>query len=74
MDLFWLGVVLFSWRVLTREYWRTEIVPADAHVLGVARPLAARAGPAGAVPGDLLLRLVPGDRLVDVGAPRSPTR
>jgi hypothetical protein len=23
--------VLFSWRVLTREYWRTNIVPADAH-------------------------------------------
>jgi membrane-bound metal-dependent hydrolase YbcI (DUF457 family) len=31
MDLFWLGVVLVSWRVLTREYWRTEVVPADAH-------------------------------------------
>jgi len=25
-------VVLFSWRVLTREYWRTQIVPADARV------------------------------------------
>lgn len=32
MDLFWLVVVLFSWRVLTREYWRTQIVPADARV------------------------------------------
>ncbi|MGH9185921.1 MAG: metal-dependent hydrolase [Acidimicrobiales bacterium] len=32
MDLFWLGVVLASWRVLTREYWRTEVVPADPHV------------------------------------------
>jgi membrane-bound metal-dependent hydrolase YbcI (DUF457 family) len=32
MDLFWLVVVLFSWRVLTREYWRTAIVPADARV------------------------------------------
>ena len=31
MDLFWLGVVLVSWRVLTREYWRTQVVPADAH-------------------------------------------
>ncbi len=31
MDLFWLAVVLVSWRVLTREYWRTEVVPADAH-------------------------------------------
>lgn len=30
MDLFWLVVVLCSWRVLTREYWRTQIVPADA--------------------------------------------
>lgn len=31
MDLFWLVVVLFSWRVLTREYWRTNVVPADPH-------------------------------------------
>lgn len=31
MDLFWLVVVLFSWRVLTREYWRTSVVPADPH-------------------------------------------
>lgn len=31
MDLFWLGVVLMSWRVLTREFWRTNVVPADAH-------------------------------------------
>jgi hypothetical protein len=30
MDLFWLVVVLCSWRVLTREYWRTNVVPADA--------------------------------------------
>ena len=32
MDVFWLVVVLFSWRVLTREYWRTQIVPADPHI------------------------------------------
>jgi len=32
MDLFWLVVVLFSWRVLTREFWRTQVVPADPHV------------------------------------------
>jgi hypothetical protein len=32
MDLFWFCVVLVSWRVLTREYWRTTIVPADPHV------------------------------------------
>ena len=32
MDLFWLVVVLCSWRVLTREYWRTQVVPADAHI------------------------------------------
>jgi membrane-bound metal-dependent hydrolase YbcI (DUF457 family) len=32
MDLFWLVVVLLSWRVLTREYWRTRIVPADPRV------------------------------------------
>lgn len=31
MDLFWLGVVLMSWRVITREFWRTNVVPADAH-------------------------------------------
>ena len=31
MDLFWLVVVLASWRVLTREHWRTQIVPADPH-------------------------------------------
>lgn len=30
MDALWLVVVLVSWRVLTREYWRTRIVPADA--------------------------------------------
>jgi membrane-bound metal-dependent hydrolase YbcI (DUF457 family) len=30
MDVFWLIVVLCSWRVLTREHWRTEVVPADA--------------------------------------------
>lgn len=32
MDLLWLGVVLASWRVLTREYWRTQVVPADPHI------------------------------------------
>ena len=31
MDLFWLVVVILSWRVLTREFWRTNVVPADAH-------------------------------------------
>lgn len=31
MDLFWMVVVLCSWRIFTREYWRTNIVPADAH-------------------------------------------
>lgn len=29
MDLFWLGVVLASWRVLTKEHFREWIVPAD---------------------------------------------
>jgi hypothetical protein len=29
MDLFWLIVVLASWRVLTRDYWRARIVPGD---------------------------------------------
>jgi membrane-bound metal-dependent hydrolase YbcI (DUF457 family) len=32
MDVFWLVVVLVGWRVLTREYWRVNIVPADARV------------------------------------------
>ena len=32
MDLFWMFVVLGSWRVLTREHWRTSVVPADPHV------------------------------------------
>jgi membrane-bound metal-dependent hydrolase YbcI (DUF457 family) len=32
MDLFWFAVVLFSWRVFTREYWRTQVVPVDPHV------------------------------------------
>jgi len=32
MDLFWLVVVLASWRVLTREHWRTRVVPADPHI------------------------------------------
>ena len=32
MDLFWLIVVLFSWRVLTRDHWRTRVVPADARI------------------------------------------
>ena len=31
MDLLWLGVVLGWWRALTREFWRTEVVPADPH-------------------------------------------
>ncbi|MFZ1488948.1 MAG: metal-dependent hydrolase [Ilumatobacteraceae bacterium] len=30
MDLFWLAVVLVSWRVLTREFWRTNVVTADS--------------------------------------------
>lgn len=41
MDLFWLVVVLFSWRVLTRDYWRTTVVPPDARIwafLGRALP------------------------------------
>lgn len=32
MDAFWLVVVLCSWRVLTREFWRTQVVPADPNV------------------------------------------
>ena len=63
MDVFWLVVVLCSWRVLTREYWRTQIVPADPRRLGVVRPVPARARAARAVPGDVLLRRVPADRV-----------
>ena len=29
MDLFWFAVVIASWRVLTREFWRTNVVVAD---------------------------------------------
>lgn len=32
MDVFWMLVVLRSWRVLSREYWRTNVVPADPRV------------------------------------------
>jgi hypothetical protein len=32
MDLFWFFVVLGSAKVLSREYWRTQVVPADAHI------------------------------------------
>jgi hypothetical protein len=32
MDVFWLAVVLVSWRCLTREFWRTNVVPADARI------------------------------------------
>jgi len=32
MDLIWLTVVLFSWRVLTKEFWRTKVVPGDPYV------------------------------------------
>lgn len=31
MDLFWFGVVCSSWRVMTREFWRTKVVPASPH-------------------------------------------
>jgi membrane-bound metal-dependent hydrolase YbcI (DUF457 family) len=31
MDVFWLVVVLCSWRCLTREHWRTQVVAADPH-------------------------------------------
>ena len=74
MDLFWLIVVLFSWRVLTREYWRTHVVPADAARLGVARPWFCPNAACWRLPRRLLLRRVPDDRLDDVGAPRRPSR
>jgi hypothetical protein len=32
MDMFWLFVVAGSWRVLTREHWRTQVVTADPHI------------------------------------------
>jgi hypothetical protein len=32
MDVFWLVVVLISWRCLTRDYWRTQVVVADPKV------------------------------------------
>jgi hypothetical protein len=41
MDVFWLLVVLGSWRVLTKEFWRTQIVPAalPQHLLLRRMPL-----------------------------------
>ena len=74
MDVFWLVVVLLSWRVLTREYWRTQIVPADPRVVGVVRPLLARTWAARPVPVDLLLWGVPDDRLGDLGPSRRRAR
>jgi hypothetical protein len=32
MDAFWLCVVLATPRVLSRDYWRTRIVPSDPHI------------------------------------------
>ena len=32
MDAFWLVVVLLSWRALTRDFWRTQVVVADPRV------------------------------------------
>ena len=73
MDLFWLVVVLCSWRVLTREYWRTQVVPADPHVWAWFGRWLPERGLARALPGDVLLRRVPDDRVDDVGPRRRPT-
>ena len=73
MDLFWLVVVLLSWRVLTREYWRTQIVPADPRVWAwFGRWLPERG--LLALYRRLLLRRVPADRLGHLGARRRPAR
>jgi hypothetical protein len=40
-DVVWLIAVLFSWRALTREHWRTEVVPAEPRLwqrLGTVMP------------------------------------
>ena len=70
MDLFWLVVVLCSWRIFTREYWRTNIVPADAHVWAALGRWLPERSLLALVPRDVLLRRVPPRRLVDVGACR----
>ena len=40
-DVVWLIAVLFSWRALTRDHWRTEVVPAEPRLwyrLGTVMP------------------------------------
>jgi len=32
MDVLWLVVVLHTARIFSREYWRTQVVPADPHI------------------------------------------
>ena len=68
MDLFWFFVVLGSWQVLTREFWRTKVVPRRSARVVVARPVVRRAGPARDLPQRVLLRRVPHDRVDDLGA------
>ena len=74
-DAVWLLALLLSWRALTRERWRTEVVPGRAPALG---PRSATFMPERAllalVPEPVLLRRVPDDRLDDVGPRAGPTR
>ena len=67
MDLFWLAVVLVSWRVLDPRLLAHADRPGRRPGLGVVRQVPPRARAARAVPGDVLLRRVPDDRVERLG-------
>jgi hypothetical protein len=69
-------VVLASWRVLTREYWRTRWwCPADPHTWAWFGRFPARAGSGGALTrATCLLRRVPDAVVVDLGPRWSPAQ
>ena len=68
MDVFWLVVVLVSWRCLTREFWRTNVVPGDPYVWSWLGQWFDDRGLLGDLSQRLLLRRVPDDRVEHVGA------
>ena len=70
MDLFWFFVVLGSWRVLTREFWRTNVVPADPHVWSWLGQWLDERGLLALYRGVFFYGVVPDDRVDDLGARR----
>ena len=71
-DLVWIVYGLFSWRVLTRSYFERHVYTADGSwsFANRAVPMAALLV---ALPGGLLLRHEPLDRVDDLGARRFTT-